>query len=661
MQPMQPAPQSANGIQYGPQEFEFYQQLFAIASPDGRDALDPNVAANFLAASQLSQEVLHQIWHFATSLQSYTQQYLTTEGFFIACRLVAWAQNGGLPMDMVHAHQPPPLLPEFPGLQQPPSSMGSPPQSMGGSEVSDMQPVIRLQQAAPSPRGRSPSPRRSFTAERWAPSRREKRKYASLFKRTDWDQDGFIQGPEAWQLLERSRLDPQTLQQIFELADGRSRDGKLDFREFVCMVHLVTCLLRGARLNPQGLEPQLQQALMQLEPLELLASEREASRSRSASPIPPVATEEVPQTQAFSEVPDFQSAWNPGGGAPDGAFPSDFPQDFGDLGTQNFGDFQDGQDGQDLGQGFGGDWPDSGEGEREKSKKDKKEKKKKDKKDKDKEQDKGMDAMDAMDAMNAFGAPTDFGLGSFQPDPLAAGDSWGMEAPQFDDPFRTAEFEDVAGFPENEKVRHLRSVVATDRALAHELRREVDHLDKNLRQLQETDVKLEQLLSKDAQEVQMLHAHKQALERDLEDEKQRLAQLREARNSANHESLALRRDRKHLIAELRFLRHMAEEEEGLILVLQNSNQYLEASRGTLEASSAALAKISAELQNQISTEKDQLQLDSQRCAELRTQLVQLQRTEPAASKAGPAAPVALVAVPLGPRASPVVMGHREGV
>jgi hypothetical protein len=89
--------------------------------------------------------VLHQIWHFATALQSYTQQYLTTEGFFIACRLVAWAQNGGLPMDMVHAHQPPPLLPEFPGLQQPPSSMGSPPQSMGGSEVSDMQPVIRLQ------------------------------------------------------------------------------------------------------------------------------------------------------------------------------------------------------------------------------------------------------------------------------------------------------------------------------------------------------------------------------------------------------------------------------------------------------------------------------------------------------------------------------------
>ena len=100
--------------------------------------------------------------------------------------------------------------------------------------------------------------------------------------------------------------------------------------------------------------------------------------------------------------------------------------------------------------------------------------------------------------------------------------------------------------------------------------------------------------AQDAQELQMLQAHKQALERDLEDEKQRLSQLRELRNSANHESLALRRDRKHLSAELRFLRHMAEEEEGLILVLQNSNQYLEASRGTLENSSMTLARISAE-------------------------------------------------------------------
>jgi len=495
---MQSAPQSANGIQYGPEEFEFYQQLFAIASPDGRDALDQQVAANFLAASHLPQEMLHQIWHFATSLQSYTQEYLTTEGFFLACRLVAWAQNGGTPLDMVHAHQPPPLLPDFPGLRRPPSSVGSRPQSIGGSEVSEMQPVIRLQQAAASPRGRSASPR-TFTMDRWAPSRREKRKYASLFKRTDWDQDGFVQGGEAWQLLERSRLDPQTMQQIFDLADSRSQDGKLDFREFVCMVHLVTCLLRGAQLNPQGVE-QLQQAVMQLEPLDLLASEREASRSRSASPVPPLAQiEEMPQTQQFSEIPDFQSAWNTGGDVghteQEGAFVTDFPQDFGN-------DFvASGQDGQ----GFGTDWPDSAEGEREKGKKDKKEKKKKDKKDKDK--DKDLEGMDMFDT-----GPMEFGLGAFEPAP----DSWGTEAQQFDDPFRTSDVQDGMTFPENDKVKHLRSVMSIDRTLASQLRREVDHLDKDLRQLQETDVTLEQLLSKDGHEIQMLQAHKQALERDLE-------------------------------------------------------------------------------------------------------------------------------------------------
>lgn len=227
---MQPAPNSANGIQYGPQEFEFYQQLYAIASPDGRDAIEPTVAANFLSASHLPQEILHQVWHFATSLQSYTQDYLTCEGFYLACRLIAWAQNGGV-LDVVHAHQPPPLLPEFPGLQRPPSSLGSRAQSVR-SDRSELQPAI---QASDVVQKRSP---RSFTQERWAPSRREKRKYASLFKRVDWDQvrcslvfgrvslkrrveeDGFVHSNEAWSLLERSHLDQNTLQQIWDLSDA---------------------------------------------------------------------------------------------------------------------------------------------------------------------------------------------------------------------------------------------------------------------------------------------------------------------------------------------------------------------------------------------------------------------------------------------------------
>lgn len=43
--------------------------------------------------------------------------------------------------------------------------------------------------------------------------------------------------------------------------------------------------------------------------------------------------------------------------------------------------------------------------------------------------------------------------------------------------------------------------------------------------------------------------------------------------------------------ELKFLRHMAEEEEELIILLQNSNQYLETSCGNLETNSQVLNQI----------------------------------------------------------------------
>ena len=42
---------------------------------------------------------------------------------------------------------------------------------------------------------------------RWAPSRRERRKYAGLFLRSDTDQDGFVQAGEAKALMERSGLE----------------------------------------------------------------------------------------------------------------------------------------------------------------------------------------------------------------------------------------------------------------------------------------------------------------------------------------------------------------------------------------------------------------------------------------------------------------------
>ncbi|CAK9081854.1 unnamed protein product [Durusdinium trenchii] len=632
---MQPAPQSANGIQYGPQEFEFYQQLFVIANPDGREALDPHVAANFLAASQLPQEILHQVWHFATSLQSYTQDYLMAEGFWLACRLVAWAQNGGLPLDVVHAHQEPPLLPEFPGLQRPPSSLGSRAHSIHGSEHSEMQPVIRLQHAAAvaaaevaEGRGRSMSPRRVFTPERWAPSRRERRKYAGLFLRSDTDQDGFVQAGEAKALMERSGLEEGMLRQIWDLADARTQDGQLDFVEFVCMVHLVSCVLRGCGpLGPQ-LAPQLQQALATLEPLEQLAQEREESRSRSrsASPAPPVA--ELVKTERLTEMPDFETAFQT-----DGAehFGGDFPKDFAKDFAGDFGEFPN-----DAFGGDGGDWP----GEKGKKKK------KKDKKEKEKDKDQHKDFGDG-----GFGDLGDFG---------AFGDPFGTMggAPETDlgeDPFRTSGFEPFhPSFPENERTRPLQSVLEKDRHLAQQLRKEVDQLDKDLRRLQALDVELEQLHSQDSKEIEKLRHHSQALQRDLEEGQRRLSELREARSVANQESLTLRRDQDHLLQELKFLRHMAEEEEELIILLQNSNQYLETSCGNLETNSQVLNQIHTDLQRQISTEQEQLDREKKELRDFQGQLDNLK-----SSGLSSGTPVA--EPPAAPKKKPTMILEREGV
>ncbi|CAE8617452.1 unnamed protein product, partial [Polarella glacialis] len=195
------------GVHFTPQEMEYYQQLWATADADGRGTLDGVSGANFLLVSGLPQDILRAIWEVA---DSNAQGFLTMERFFVALRLVAWAQAGVAPSpERVQAE--PPMLPDLPGInrRRAPSETsqlagsGSRAQSVGhGSNHSEMQPVIfggeeQLRQASAAARrasSRSHSPARRFTQDRWVPSQREKRKYASLFKRTDWDGDGFIQG-----------------------------------------------------------------------------------------------------------------------------------------------------------------------------------------------------------------------------------------------------------------------------------------------------------------------------------------------------------------------------------------------------------------------------------------------------------------------------------
>mmetsp|Transcript_71084 Transcript_71084/g.179430 ORF Transcript_71084/g.179430 Transcript_71084/m.179430 type:complete len:904 (-) Transcript_71084:204-2915(-) len=285
---------------YTAQEREYYHQLWTHVDPQGVGYVDGSAAGNLLMASGLTQEVLHHIWELADTGQT---GYLTEDRFFAACRLVAHAQ-ANQPPSLELEHREPHALPDFDvQRQRAPSETsqgggGSPaPSHHGGafSEISELQPVIhggedsvRYAASSAQQRGRSPSPR-AFTSDRWAPSQREKRKYASLFVRTDWDNDGYVQAQEARELVERSGLGNAALEVAWEHSDF-DRDGRFTFQEFVCLVHLITCSLRGAQLPGmhEPLPSALTDALKRLESPDVLVAEREASRSRSQSPGPSV-------------------------------------------------------------------------------------------------------------------------------------------------------------------------------------------------------------------------------------------------------------------------------------------------------------------------------------------------------------------------------------
>ena len=53
------------------------------------------------------------------------------------------------------------------------------------------------------------------------------------------------------------------------------------YHEFICFIHLITSVTRGAQMPSlqEGLPPQLLESLMNLEPLEILVAEREELRS----------------------------------------------------------------------------------------------------------------------------------------------------------------------------------------------------------------------------------------------------------------------------------------------------------------------------------------------------------------------------------------------
>eukprot|EP00930_Biecheleria_cincta_P057418 TRINITY_DN43357_c0_g1_i1.p1 TRINITY_DN43357_c0_g1~~TRINITY_DN43357_c0_g1_i1.p1 ORF type:complete len:747 (+),score=142.11 TRINITY_DN43357_c0_g1_i1:52-2292(+) len=659
------------GVQFTAQESEYYSQLLTHVDPAGTGYIDGAGGAGFLGASGLPRETLQHIWGIA---DVNGQGYLSVEGFFVACRLVAWAQ-AGVPPSPDKVQSDPPMLPDFPDLprRRSPSeaSHGSRPPSVGAhSEQSELQPVIagreehvrRASEAVRYATSRSASPVRTFTQDRWAPSQRERRKYASLFQRTDWDGDGFVQGSEASALLERSHVDQGVLAMAWELSD-QDRDGKLNFKEFVCLVHLVTCIRRGAMLQPGAALPvPLSHALQNLEPLEVLAAERERSRSRSASPHPSVVGTPL-QTGRHEQ----DAGWM--GEDPFAAKSSSFTEP-----AQSFETFpsdpfaaQKEKGGETL-----DDWAADGFGAQSKSKKEKKEKKKK------VSGDKVAEGNDNWASSFPADLPPEPHGHSFAEDPFVTQQE--RPAALFDStpksPKGLAGFEQASLFDSTQKspkglaghehdqrlseaIRHIQSVVGIDKDISSRLRDEVSRLDRELRRIEELDVQLERQVAQETQESERLQKEKQHLDRELAEAKHALSTLREDRKSAHLEGLSLRRDRVHLADELAFLRKMAEDEEETLSVLKGTNQYLEHSHRDLEANAQLLDQQQNELAEQLAREREQSRGYQRQVSELQHTLERLGQDRIAASHRNMASNITAPRVPPDVRISQVHSGDHD--
>jgi len=459
-----------------------------------------------------------------------------------------------------------------------------------------------------TPRGHE---QRTFTEARWAPSRREKRKYASLFERTDWDKDGFISQSEAFQLAQRSGLDPTTLETAWGLSDVE-RDGMLTYHEFFCFIHLITSVTRGARMPSlqEGLPPQLLESLMNLEPLEILVAEREESRSRSRSRSPsPAIPSFLPGTPAVGtpRPSSAKAAPEPTGFAaqaplsPDSepsqaqGFPSQssaadgFSAAFGPDGAGSLAAFNSG--------GFG-------------------------------------EAFGAEAFGDAFGGPTGDGFGaeSRSESPKKKGKeaiSTDFFQETFDDPFRTsqtlaalaAEGADERSL--QELARRFQRTLAADREVSKQISEEMHVLAEELRMVQDAAQQVEQQNAQEARQQQQLDGEQKGLTQQLAEQQHRLMELRDESRALNLENLSMRRDRKHLSEEVEFLQSTVGSERRALESLEHMNHIFDSYNKEMEATAELLTRQRKELP--VAKEQQQLRQEERHNNELRNLLERRKR------------------------------------
>merc|ERR1712086_917501 len=117
------------------------------------------------------------------------------------------------------------------------------------------------------------------------------------------------------------------------------------------------------------------------------------------------------------------------------------------------------------------------------------------------------------------------------------------------------------------------------------------------------------------------------LERQTQESRRRLAELRDQRRAFNFESLSIQRDRDHCAAEMDFLRKSINSEERALDAMLQSNSFLHKSCRDIQVEAEQVEFQRRELERQVREERELVWQEERRNAELADFLERMRREQ----------------------------------
>ncbi|KAG2189309.1 hypothetical protein INT44_004451 [Umbelopsis vinacea] len=247
-----------------PAEREKFIRIFHASRPEN-GILDAEKARRVFSRSQLPVDTLAQIWTLADSRRSGT---LNQTEFVIAMYYVARCMEGKkdlpstLPSDVYAAAAGRPASatpsPQIAHIAAPAPRHSAGPPPMAASPLQSVTRQFTGSSSAFSPmisRANTISPSLPPNSNKWIISPEDRKKYDVFFDKIDVAKHGYIQGAEAVEFFQNSRLPDADLAHIWDLADRHER-GRLSKEEFAIAMYLIHKRLKGDIL-PTILPPSL--------------------------------------------------------------------------------------------------------------------------------------------------------------------------------------------------------------------------------------------------------------------------------------------------------------------------------------------------------------------------------------------------------------------